>query len=1138
MAQIDRVIASTEIVRTFGVRIDGEDKTRHFGSNWTVTHDAEQAFATASLEILVPLELSEGRHVVEHYSGWNGMSDLDFRGEIAVISSTYYQRRDSLTLAGFLRRTEAGLDIAKAFYYSGGTTEETQALLDQIGLDYQAVPILNDADIIIHILETYGITPASGINHSIEVSPWGGPAGNPSPAMLTPIFWDRGVPGWQIIQELDKDTTYRTFDGRTGAIYRRAISGTVPQSVKHTFIQGVDILEGFQITRDFNVYNQVIVRGAQIESTGEQVEGVSPIGGPQPSPYIPNPPGTRTDESINSTYIETVEDAQYMADVRLGVLKQPLQDFSFPIFGCPDYDVGDALGIESDLLSTPAFAVAHTISGNPFRSTFRLRGSTAAEERPNQPPIAAFTVETIRERMVISGTLQNVTLIKVDAAASTDSDGVIVEYAITIDGTTYTEPRVTHPYVGPPPVVVTVTVTDELGAVGSLEQVATWTEDTILIEPIAVAEAVRGELSDDGESTWREFSAGATMVAPIALGGSVCYGCSDGKLYRTRDSLRSAPELVHTFPAAVTAMWNNEQATDRWYIGLQNGELWISIDDATTWTKHSQFSGPINDVSASPFNANEITISSGAAVWKTFGGPLETILVSATATALRHAAGFDALYGGFSDGTIQRRSNVDGTYQTITLPTAAQIRSLTLAVEREELYIFTDSTATYIWTPTTGLRSGPSAGAAANRAIRSFAAGFVYLATNDALKKWFPLGQTYELRAMTTPRQCLAVGYSSTRRRQLPAVAVELVQPPYAASGAQDKIWYYLDGLWLERTPPLPGRRWQGIVASGTQGNDWLIWGFKSANATPNYAIEGGEIVSSGDHQPAIWRTQDAGLTWTAVHVPVATSADRTGIGPALHARFSTTSNHILVGATVLGVDEDMVGRPLTAHRIWRNGVAIWESDPYLANYMMISWFEAGADDDILLAGSFRGYSAPRYARFGYVPTGSSSWQQVGSDLDDGNETTKDGFYPVFDLEPGSRRVAAVSTYLLGEQQTIRQSSDYRSVALGGAIPAGGLSSSIGWSANGVYIGQKARGVVDFNPTSQAVTLSYGSPADANALRTARQGTRSLVAARLGDLGGSTVRFAVHDGSNWQDLAGPPGIVGSKLARVHEVIQR
>lgn len=1137
MAQIDLVNAATQITRSFGVKINGVDRTRHFAGNWSCTHDAEQSFATGSLTVLQPFQLDDGQNIVELYAGWNGRSDLVLRGEIAALGSALFQRRDNITLAGFLRRTEAGLDVAKAFYYAGGSSEDQQLLLDQIGSDYQAVPIMNDAEIIVHILESYGITPGSGlnINHSIEASPWGGEDGSPSPAMLAPIFWDRGTPGWRIIQELDRCTTYRTFDGRTGAIYRRPILGTVPVGAKHTFIQAVDILS-LELTRDFNVYNQVIVRGAQIESTGEQVEGISPIGGPQPSPYIPNPPGTRTDESINSQYIETIPDAEQLADVRLGILKQPLQDFDLMTFGCADFDVGDALGVESDILSAPAFAVAHTLRGAPFRSQFRLRGSTAAEERPNQPPTPAFTVETIRERMVINGILQDVTLIKVDASASSDSDGVIVEWQITIDGTSYSEPRVTHPHVGPPPALVSVTVTDDRGAAATLEQSVTWSDSTVLVEPIAVAEATAGELSDDGESTWREFIASAEQVAPIAMGGSVCYGCADGKLYRTRDGLRTAPELVHTFSAAITALWNNETSTDRWYAGLANGELWVSADDATTWTLHSQFSDPINDLAASPANANEITISAGTATWRTFGGPLEPIIASGGATALRHAAGFDALYSGFSDGTVQRRANVDGATQTITLPTPAQIRGLTLAVDHEELYIFTDSSATYRWSPDAGLQPGPSAGSPTNRAIRSFVGGFVYLATDDDLKKWFPLGSAYQLRDMTGSRTCRAVGYSSAGRRPTTPVAIELVALPWAATGEQDRIWHYQNGLWTGKLPPIAGRRWQGVAASASNPNDWLIWGFTSKTNTPTYGIEIGQLVSLDDHQPAIWRTTNAGASWSPVHIPVATVNSRTGIGGNLFASYSTTSNDILVAASVLGSGTDQFQRSLTAIRIWRNGVQIWQAEPKLAS-MPISWLEAGQDDDIILAGAFAGFGSPTHARLGYVPTGSNDWQQVGPDYEDGDVTTKDGFYATFDIEPGSRRLVAISTSALGEQQTVRFSTDYRADALSAAIPAGANGLSAGWSSTGAFIGQKERGIQLFNPTSQALTAAYGSPADANSLRVARQLTRKLAAARLGSTT-TTVRFGVNDGTSWTDLAGPPGVNGSKLSIRHEVIER
>ncbi|HSH82742.1 MAG TPA: hypothetical protein VLA19_29775, partial [Herpetosiphonaceae bacterium] len=502
---------------------------------------------------------------------------------------------------------------------------------------------------------------------SIEASTW-------QPAKLLPILWDVGQPGWSIIQELDKcSPNSRTFEGRTGAVYRRQVFGTVPSRVRHIFAQGLDILD-FEKSIEYSVWNKVIVRGAQIESLAQtdveediedQVIGISPVGAPVPSPFIPTPPGVRVDESIYSDYIETVPDAQMIADNLLGRLKQPLLQGTLATFGLPDMSTGDAIGISvpNRSFATNAFIVGHSINGQPLRSSFRWRGSTAAEARPNQPPLPAMTIEVAYEWMYVGDTLTKHAIITVDARTSSDSDGTVEAWTLAIGGTIYSGTDITlalvsHPTTAASPVAVTLTVTDDAGLSATLAQNATWDDSTVVIEPLTTAEKTLGAASTNGEQTWNEFTAPITAVAPIALGSGTLYFCSNGDIWRSTDLLETDPTKVATLPAAVNCAWNNEISTSRWICGLANGDIWLSVDDGVTWVKVGALPFPINDISESPHAPGQATAAAGNTLWTTFDLVNWSPLITHTAECLRFAAGMyggvNVVYAGFADGTIKR----------------------------------------------------------------------------------------------------------------------------------------------------------------------------------------------------------------------------------------------------------------------------------------------------------------------------------------------------------------------------------------------------------------------------------------------------------------------------------------------------
>jgi len=123
-----------------------------------------------------------------------------------------------------------------------------------------------------------------------------------------------------------------------------------------------------------------------------------------------------------------------------------------------DGATGTGSQIQKRYSSGGTYTVALTVTDN--------RGATATTTRtvvvgtPNQPPTASFTFSPTNPDPG-----QNVTF---NAAASTDADGTITAYSWNFgDGTTGTGMNITKAYTSAGSYVVTLTVTDNLGATGT-----------------------------------------------------------------------------------------------------------------------------------------------------------------------------------------------------------------------------------------------------------------------------------------------------------------------------------------------------------------------------------------------------------------------------------------------------------------------------------------------------------------------------------------------------------------------------------------------------------------------------------------------------------------------------------------------
>lgn len=1144
-SQLDIIRANTFLDYTIGVRLDqGAEITSLLDQGISATHDGDAAFAQCALPLGQPYTFTEGRHRIDAYAGWIGRdnpsvranSALFFVGEISAKQDTYFVPGTRVQAGGFLKRLEEPIGMAIAFYYDGGTADETQALLDQVPLDSEAYPIKTDADIIIKLLELHGITPQT-TNHHIEASPL-------QVARLVPIFVEPTQSFYSIIQKLDEASpNHRTFDDRNGAVTRKPIFGSVPSGVRATFTEN-DILD-LDVSIEYQVYNQVIVEGATNETEDDVVTGISPVGDASPSPYIPSPPGTRT-STLRNDYIETVDEAQRVADDLLGRLKQPLQTATLTVLGCPDLYVGDGVRVESSRWTSNAFIVAHTLAeqGDRLISTLRLRGSAAAEPRPNQPPTAAFTYRVVTEQVIVGGEEQPIAFITI-TSVSADSDGEIVSLVLTVGADTYTlnlaTPVITIAYVGTPPVNATLTATDDGGLSDQETQQITWDITTAIVEPIALAEQEDGAYSADGDQTWETFSGDVISVPPIRLLGAKLYSGANGEIWRWEDDAET-PTLTQTLPAAVNCLWKNEKIENRAVAGLENGHVWLSIDDGVTWTKQGTLPAAINDISESPELANNGTASSGESHYTTFDWLTFTPTITVSgAVATRHAAGFAALYGGFSTGAVVKQP-IDGSSATTISGISGSVRGLTLGVLAEQMFVATDHSgaggySTHYWTPNGGLIAGPPLPTAANHAIRSGEVpGLIYAGTDGAFVKVLEQ-QVYEARIMTGSQRCLKVGYSPPATPPMPPPSVELVWLPNAATN--DKIWWWNGTTIIERTPPVAARRWQGIDVDRNNANRWLIWG--GTRDHDPYATLDGRLIAKDDLQDPIWLSEDSGISWVP-HVITPGADPLFNIGTSwktvydpLWAMFTRTSGDIAVGVGVAGIAKDGINRPLTEIGIWRNGTRVMSSESRLVS-MQVWGFAPGQDDDIVAVIDTTNGTSTRNTYVGYVD--GTGWHQVGGDYPT--------FYPDLVIEPGTRRAVARNAYSGSSDTGLLVTTDYRTTMLGlvpppytGTHDGAARQQSLAWGADAIYttpqhltVTDDHNGLIVIDPDTPASDQRLYTSGIIGRVTVARQSTQQAAAVELPDN-----LYGVYDGT-WTEVPGPAGVPSTQIASAFAVIQR
>lgn len=398
-------------------------------------------------------------------------------------------------------------------------------------------------------------------------------------------------------------------------IFSMRLTGPVaayPTGITQTYL-GAPTLPHMRSTRAEQqireVKNQVFVRGGVldvVQSDGATTPLDIAADTKAPSPWVLNPDGSQAynDYIFTHELIDTVAVAATESVRLTTVLNRLTYRTTIEVDYDPTIVLGQTIRIEDPdytRLSGNWIVVAYQghIDEDDASTTITCIGGVEAGGTPNTSPFAFFVYNIERE---VIGT-KEYALVTLNALLSVDFDGTIASYQWSDNqapniatGTTPVYTVRVDPTTLVAPWVVTLTVTDNLGATGPLSipiNIDLGAAD-VFVPGLFVAFGTHFSASPDGGQTWNDQAApvGDTVESVGAnprggdIPGGAVYGTALGALYQTTDFCVTAPTVAL---AAVGSRFAHLQG-DRnnihhmWSVTEDGRLYWSQADgDAGTW---------------------------------------------------------------------------------------------------------------------------------------------------------------------------------------------------------------------------------------------------------------------------------------------------------------------------------------------------------------------------------------------------------------------------------------------------------------------------------------------------------------------------------------------------------------------------
>ena len=795
--------------------------------------------------------------------GYDGYEEMGFTGVVSGIDTDSYPNRVSLTCADPLwKASRQQKDIATSPLNSIPASAAITQILSSAGLTRISIPAL----------------AASG-------SAWSG--GEWIMGTLTPVAFKNST-ALAAAQRIAESLGYWLYADASGVARAVLLERRPSDSPFRTLRWGVDFLFAGTPSRSQpdTRKNRIVVRGA---NTG--------VGGAQIWDAWQDDPGDRGDERTFEL-IEYVNESEAGAASITGVARRLLRLLNrdpniidIPrLKADPRLRVGMTIAVDCERLSLsnkPFFIYKLStkldrLKGD-FAQSLTLDGGVGSQGYTTlPPPLASFSWRLMRE------TLNGVGVVEVflDGTGSHSlGGGEIVSYAWTTAtavaaGYASAASGAHAMFVCPAATVsadITLTVTDTSSKTGSIaltvplagDETTPVTTRTIII-PLGSAVAV----TPDGGATWRVDATGDAILTPETGGDTlVTTAGSGGTALRTSADGGVTWADGAALGGAATAM-DRTVGAERLWVAV-GADLYLSTDKGATKTLWGTLPATIGGVIEDPAVRNSVFVLAGADVMHstldTPGTAWATLYAGPAGAAARQmargasgATTWVAYTGSFIGSPLQRvEGPIAALFPLDTDPPVTEIRALALSPDELQVFAWDAQGRGWAVESATGVataRAGAAlpAGATAMHARHDPDDSIVYLASFGASAgttfKYLPLADT--LAAFYVPsagQQSHRVGLGGP---PLPTPGI-IVLPTSGVSGASDGVWVHDTTGWRQAAAPIAAAGATRMARSPFDDNEW-IW------ATNGSGEPGAPLLTSGG-QSAVWRTADAGATWTPV---------------------------------------------------------------------------------------------------------------------------------------------------------------------------------------------------------------------------------------------------------------------------------
>jgi hypothetical protein len=799
-------------------------------------------------------------------------------------------------------------------------------------------------DAIVYILTTYaGLTR---ISLPTITRPSGGTW---TLGIQTPVSWARTT-ALAACQQICKDAGFALYADAGGTVRATQIERRPTDSPVWTFLDGRDFLEDATPTRrrdGSSVRNRITVRGAD---TG--------VGGAQLFDTFLAPhalyPGVVASDEYRSELLEDIADVTAVAERITGLLNRKPDVVTFGALFNPFLALAQTIGVRDPfvgLSSTRPYFV-YSLDSEIDLERGRGRQTIVADGGLGDsgyslipPPVAVILVTKL-----VAETLNGTPVVEVflDGSGSvSNSEGEIVNWAWATSTTTYggtpttaSGARAMFVYPGATATAeITLTVTDTSSKTDTAALSLNLAGDAtspLSRAVISLALGAAWAVSPDGGATWNVEATGDATLVPESGPLLATRATGSTGLRGTEDALASASVTLAALGGTITALSSTPGTTRTWAaVGVN---LYRSTDSGATFSLWGTLPASITAILEDPAVENSVFVLAGANLYQSaitvtpgtnwfvlYAGP-----AGATARHLvRGASGattWIAYTGTFIGSPLHRVEGPVTAVFPVLVPPVSEIRAIALNPDEATVYAWDSDGQAWAVSSDTGIASAAPGGTllvseTAQHALHDPEVDLVYLATFGTAEgttyKYLPLIDT--LLSFYTPsagRQAHRVGIGTPPTE----TGTEVLLLTLGASPGG--VWRWTEsGGWTLRNSGLPsGWTWRQIATNPTNPNDWLVRG---DNGT--VPIVDGSVYTAGG-LPVLYRTLDAGATWTAVALNVDAGLPRTALSgvPQIIGYDSTG------GLWLLGSTSGAYGGSAADTHLWRGtsaGMTIVASD-------------------------------------------------------------------------------------------------------------------------------------------------------------------------------------------------------------------